>query len=620
MLRFYASLVARLDSAYGEQSYFTRLKARLLAAFTGLLLVWIPLNVLKLWWVQPPDVPRRLLINAAMMLSAVVGLALVRRGRVERAGNWLAITFTLPAHAVLLLAPTFAQPLSVAIQLFAFDLVFLLLTVVFATRAVAVAVFVIMAAAHVWFHFHALATEPFAGTLEFAADTLLRDGLFALGFVFCLAYTLVRMIAAAHSHSEQALEQTRALNHNLEELVSNRTRELEVATRRAQESSRAKTEFLANMSHEIRTPLNGIVASADLLRRRTDIPADVTEHVRVIADSGDLLLKLLGDILDVSKIEAGQVDLERRPFELEPVVRDTVALLMSTAAEGGVDLGFTISPPLEGFVAGDSHRLRQVLLNLTANAVKFTAEGGSVQVRVTTGDAQADPLPVRFEVRDTGIGMDAATLLRIFDRFTQADSSTTRRFGGSGLGLAISSHLVQVMGGKLEVQSTPGRGSVFYFTLALPRVAAPLVPPVAPPAQSALSLNVLVVEDNPVNRKILAAQLTQLGCRHQSAQDGEEALALLGAGATPDLILMDCHMPRLDGWETTKRLRAWSGENDPARRRAAALPIVALTAAALVEERNHCLEVGMTDFLAKPVKLAELHTVLSRYLPAPAKP
>jgi CheY-like chemotaxis protein len=258
-----------------------------------------------------------------------------------------------------------------------------------------------------------------------------------------------------------------------------------------------------------------------------------------------------------------------------------------------------------------------VLLNLASNAIKFTPRGGQVRITLASGAPSANPVPVRFEVADTGIGMDAATVARVFDRFTQADTSTTRRYGGSGLGLAISAHLVQLMGGRLEVESTPGRGSRFFFSVTLPRVDSP--PAAASAARldkASLRMRILVAEDNAVNQSILAAQLTQLGCSHTLAVDGGEALAALLAGPAPDLILMDCHMPGLDGWEATRRLRAWAGDPDPVRQKLSSTPVVALTAAALPEERRRCLEAGMNEFLTKPVKLAELQTMLQRFVPA----
>jgi signal transduction histidine kinase/CheY-like chemotaxis protein len=622
MNRFYRAFVARLDAAYAEQAYFTRLKAGLLAAFCVLILAWVPFNVAKLFWVQPPFLGWRFAFNLFIAVAGALSLRQVLNGRLESAGNRLALVLVIPTHAMLVVAPSLitaavAEPLATALQLFIFDLVFLLLTVVFASRRIAFVILAVIVAGVVWLHCETLNGTHLSGSLSFAADTLLRDGLLAIFFTFCLGITLVRMIEAANRRSEQALRETRAMNENLGGLVAERTNALTVATREAQQSARAKGEFLANMSHEIRTPLNGIIASSDLLRQRRDLPPAAAEHVRIIAESGDLLLRLLGDILDFSKIEAGQLTLENHPFELASMVADTSTLLGSKAEAGEVKLELTVAPDLPPHVSGDSYRLRQVLLNLTANAVKFTPPGGTVRVGVSSVAPQADPVAIRFEVRDTGIGMDAETVGRIFERFTQADSSTTRRFGGSGLGLAISTHLVRLMGGKLEVESAPGRGSAFFFTLVLPRAARPIIDsPSGEPIKAALGLHVLVAEDNAVNRSILFAQLKQLGCTHTEAHDGEEALAALAKAPAPDVIMMDCHMPNLDGWETTRQLRTWAADPDPVRRRAAAVIVIALTAAALPEERRRCLDAGMNVFLSKPVRLAELHAVLSRIPPA----
>ena len=272
-----------------------------------------------------------------------------------------------------------------------------------------------------------------------------------MGLIFLLGMTLIRMIETAHRRSEESIRQSQKTNENLERLVSERTRDLEAASRQAMAASRSKSEFLANMSHEIRTPLNGIIASTDLLMRRADLSSEAREHVRLVFDSGELLLKILSDILDFSKIEAGQVTLERRPFDLLPTVDDTVTLMAQRAAEGSVQLDVAIAPELSRSFEGDSHRIRQVLLNLVSNAVKFTPAKGRVAVAVDFRIAKENPIPVHFEVRDTGIGMDETTTARIFERFTQADTSTTRRYGGTGLGLAISFRLVEMMGGCLEV-------------------------------------------------------------------------------------------------------------------------------------------------------------------------
>ncbi len=612
----FASFVARLNSAYAEHSYFTQLKARLLAVIAALILLWVPLNALKVWWYNLGHMGWRFAAGAGFMGIAAWALRQVLIGRLERAGNGLAAALVATSHSLLFLAPSYPQPLSAAAQLLAFDMVFLLLAVVFASRAIAAGILIVVLAGQVWFHVYVVHPQVIDRPIGQAADTLLRDGVFASIFVFILGVTLVQMMAAANRHSEKSLRASRAAEANLETLVAERTQALAEATEHAQDSSRAKSEFLANMSHEIRTPLNGIIATADLLLQRRDQPAETANQIRIIAESGDLLLRVLGDILDISKIEARQLVIEQRPFAIASTIADTVALLSDKAAAGAVRVNVNAND-LPPYVLGDSHRLKQVMLNLTSNAIKFTPSGGQVDLHVYRNGSAATGEVWRFEVRDTGIGMDAAALARIFERFTQADSSTTRRFGGSGLGLAISSQLVELMGGKLKVESVLGQGSCFSFSINLPRAVAPtLRPPPVEGGQDLRGLRVCVVEDNAVNLTILSAQLKQLGCVILVARDGEEALEVLGAGLPPDLILMDCHMPRLDGWATTRRLRAWIDEADPTRRAVAALPIIALTAAALPEERQRCLEAGMTGFLPKPVRLAGLRDMLRLHEPS----
>ena len=564
----------------------------------------------KLLWLQPPGIGIRLALNVVIVASALLSLRYLFRGRIAAAGNIVALGLTVPMHLALLIPAEALQPLATGIQLFAFDLVFLLLTAVFASRYTTLTVISVILVGHFGYHYQHFGGELPAGTVGFAADTLVRDGFFALGFVFALAVTMVRLIESAHHRSEQALRETQTMNENLGRLVASRTRELEAATAQANAASQAKSEFLANMSHEIRTPLNGIIASADLLQRRRDLPAEAGESVRLISQSGDLLLKLLSDILDFSKIEAGQLRLEHHDFQLADVVSDTIGLVATRAEVAGLRLTCTLDPGLPEVVTGDSYRLRQVLLNLLANAVKFTPAGGRVEMHVTAAGPATGPFLVRFAVRDTGIGIDAAKREQIFERFTQADASTTRRYGGTGLGLSICARLVDLMGGRLGLESTPGQGSVFSFVV-------PLTPSQRRETQSTVAsvlpnfrLHVLVAEDNEINSRIIARQLQQLGCTSVLAADGEELLARLVADTLPDLILMDCHIPNLDGWEATRRIRAWAAEPPGPRQAASRLPIVALTAATLPDEQARCQAAGMDAFVAKPVRLSDIESAL----------
>jgi signal transduction histidine kinase/CheY-like chemotaxis protein len=613
MLAPLAAYRDRLDSVYRDKPHFTGLRARLLALFDLLFLVFIPCNIAKLALIHSSGMEQRIVVNAIFFLASAASLHQLLKGRLELAGGGLALVVTLAGNCMALYSSTQAydEPLTVAIQMLALDGVLTLFAIIFSTRLIASAVLALTIASNVGFYFASLDSNHVPGSMQLAAQTLVREGLLAIGFAFCLGLMLVRMIESAHRRSEESMRQTRLTNENLERIVSERTRELEAASVRAEEASQAKSEFLANMSHEIRTPLNAIIASSDLMLRRSDLSPDAGENARMIAESGDLLLKLLGDILDFSKIEAGQLKLEEHTFELAPTIANTVALVASKAALGAVQLDTEISPEVPGFLKGDSYRLRQVLLNLLSNAVKFTPPGGHVQLTVVPAGSKADPSLVRFEVRDSGIGMDEATVKRVFERFTQADSSTTRRFGGTGLGLAISSHIVKLMGGILEADSALGKGSVFFFTIPLTAVdAAPASSAKPDRTNSHLNLRILVVEDNPANRRILTAQLGQLGCRCSVAVDGEEALAALRHGPLPDVVLMDCHMPKLDGYEATRRIRRSGDGGDSLLLPASSIPIIALTAAAMAEDRARCLDAGMDDFLSKPVKLADLHRVL----------
>ena len=381
----------------------------------------------------------------------------------------------------------------------------------------------------------------------------------------------------------------------------------------AEASDRAKSEFLAMMSHEIRTPMNAILGNARLLAE-TPLSGDARESVEAIGIAGETLMSIISDILDFSKIEANRMQLERQGFSVADLVRSVVSLFMVPAQAKGLTVAARIDPALPEILAGDQHRLRQILFNLTGNAIKFTGHGGvTIHARLLESDAESSLL--RFEVTDTGIGIGLPAQRRLFAPFVQADDSTTRRFGGTGLGLAISRSLVGLMGGEIGVDSAPGTGSTFWFTarLAAPTqvelMAAMTVheePAVSPDCAGA---RILVAEDNAANLRLVERLLERLGIVVVPAIDGRTAVDR--ALSEPiDLVLMDLHMPELDGLAATRAIRA--GGLD--------IPIIALTADATPRDRAECLAAGMNDYLTKPIRQASLMTTLREWLPAAAEP
>ncbi len=427
----------------------------------------------------------------------------------------------------------------------------------------------------------------------------IRKG-FELGAVDYVAkpFNEAELLARVNSHLE--------LKRSKEELLK--------AISAAEYALKTKSDFLANMSHEIRTPINGIIGMSDFLSG-TELSQKQNEYLRIIKSSSDSLLQLINDILDFSKIEAGRIEQENIDFDIREMLNDAVKTLYFKASEKGLNMFLNVDENLPQIVVGDPTKIRQVLLNLISNAMKFTAQG-SIDVKTVLINMTKSTVKIKFDIIDTGIGITSEGIKKLFKSFSQVDASTTRTYGGTGLGLAISKRLSELMGGEIGVISEPGKGSDFWFTVVLKRSyltqidkkPSKIIKTTGEKKAAKQSLKILLAEDNIVNQKVATLHLERLGHVVEVAEDGKEAYKKFLSGNF-DIVLMDVQMPVMDGFESTRRIRKFENQQNILGK----IPIIAMTANAMKGDREKCLDAGMDDYISKPFISESLHNVLNKY-------